>query len=342
MGSAGVRFRRHYGGDAFRLVMAENMAPWLRAFSTSRWKIEGDREKFADAWHRWVEGHFPAEGMLHLSQPPSVSPVQPAAPASAVANAVPKAAPKPPPQKGLRQQYGSCSNIRVVLQHFRRQLATEQHGIGELNACPWSELEGASRCTWRAGQHLKPSRRQPKNFSDHLSKDHGSDPAQCEQAEAMIKGVMPRGLAGPFVVARAGSKALALPAGVHHSGLQEATSSATLSSARGSASVSHSGATWCPVGRARRHPPEGVAGTGRRPVWRRGRCARRPNQVLAALLVQANRFRPRIRVRRRCHEEIPPLTPRLQCLGTSKARCGVTACPRPRARSTVWRLRRAL
>ena len=52
VGSAAVRFRRQYGGDAFRLVMAENMAPSPQAFSTSRWKIGGDREKFADAWRR--------------------------------------------------------------------------------------------------------------------------------------------------------------------------------------------------------------------------------------------------------------------------------------------------
>ena len=36
VGLVAVRFRRQVGGDAFRLVMAENMAPWLRAFSTSR------------------------------------------------------------------------------------------------------------------------------------------------------------------------------------------------------------------------------------------------------------------------------------------------------------------
>ena len=51
-GAAATRFRRQSGGHALRLVMAENMGPWLRAFSTSRWKVEGDREKFADAWRR--------------------------------------------------------------------------------------------------------------------------------------------------------------------------------------------------------------------------------------------------------------------------------------------------
>ena len=75
-GAAATRFRRQSGGDALRLVMAENMGPWLRAFSTSRWKVEGDREKFADAWRRWVEEQFPVGGMLHLPQPPSVLPVR--------------------------------------------------------------------------------------------------------------------------------------------------------------------------------------------------------------------------------------------------------------------------
>ena len=65
-GAAATRFRRQSGGDALRLVMAENMGPWLRAFSTSRWKVAGDREKFANAWRRWVEGQFPVGGMLHL------------------------------------------------------------------------------------------------------------------------------------------------------------------------------------------------------------------------------------------------------------------------------------
>ena len=70
--AAATRFRQQSGGDALRLVMAKNMGPWLRAFSTSRWKVEGDREKFADAWRRWVEEQFPVGGMLHLPQPPSV------------------------------------------------------------------------------------------------------------------------------------------------------------------------------------------------------------------------------------------------------------------------------
>ena len=52
VGSAAMCFRRQSGGDALRLVMAENMGPLLRASSTSRWKVEGGREKLADAWRR--------------------------------------------------------------------------------------------------------------------------------------------------------------------------------------------------------------------------------------------------------------------------------------------------
>ena len=88
VGSAAVRFRRQSGGDALRLVMAENMGPWLRAFAASRWKVEGNRDKFADAWRRRVEELFAVGGMLHLPQPP----VRPAAPPAAVARPVPKAA----------------------------------------------------------------------------------------------------------------------------------------------------------------------------------------------------------------------------------------------------------
>ena len=97
--SAAMRFRRQSGGDAFRLVMAQNMGPWLRAFSTSRWRVEGDREKFADAWRRWVEEQFPVRGMLHLPQTPSVPLVRPTAPPAATARQAPKAAPKPPPKR---------------------------------------------------------------------------------------------------------------------------------------------------------------------------------------------------------------------------------------------------
>ena len=136
VGLAAVRFRRQCGGDAFRLVMPEKITPWLRAFSTSRWKIEGGLETFADAWRPWVEEPFPVGGMLHLPQPPIVPPVRSAAPTAVVEKAVTKVAPKPPPKKGHPQKYGRYSNIRVVLRHFGGELATEQCGSKDFNVDP--------------------------------------------------------------------------------------------------------------------------------------------------------------------------------------------------------------
>ena len=64
----------------------------------------------------------------------------------AVAKGVPKAAPKPPPppKKDLSVPYGSYPNIRVLMKHLGGHLATEQHGVGDVNVCPWSRLERAS------------------------------------------------------------------------------------------------------------------------------------------------------------------------------------------------------
>ena len=100
VGATAVRFRTSDGGDAFHLVMAETMAPWIRALSDSRSTVAGDRERFVNAWRRWVEVRFPEKGMLHLTPPPRVPPVRLAAPVAAVAKAAPKAAPKPPPKEG--------------------------------------------------------------------------------------------------------------------------------------------------------------------------------------------------------------------------------------------------
>ena len=75
-------------------------------------------------------------GTLHLPQPPGVPPVRPAAPPAAVAKLVPKTAPKPPPKKSPPHQYGSYTNIRDVLRHFRGELTTEQRGSKEINVRP--------------------------------------------------------------------------------------------------------------------------------------------------------------------------------------------------------------
>ena len=99
MASAALGLRRHQGGDVIRLVMAETIAPWLRAFCYSRWTVAGDGEQFAIARRQWVEGLLPMEGIMHVPQPPSVPPIRAATLAVAVAKAVPKEAPKPPPPK---------------------------------------------------------------------------------------------------------------------------------------------------------------------------------------------------------------------------------------------------
>ena len=125
VGAAALRFCNSYGGDAFRLLKAETMAPCLPAFFGSRWTATGDRETFAHAWRRWVEGQYPVEGTMHLPPPPRVPPVQQAAPVVVMAKAVPKAEPKPAPMKDHSLPYGSYSNIRVVLKHFRGHVATE-------------------------------------------------------------------------------------------------------------------------------------------------------------------------------------------------------------------------
>ena len=234
-GAAATRFRQQSGGDALRLVMAENMGPWLRAFSASRWKVEGDREKFADAWRRWVEEQFPVGGMLHLPQPPSVPPVRPAAPPAAAARQAPKAAPKPPPKRGPPPQYGGYTTIRYVLQHFDGDLATEQRGTKMINFCPWSRLDGTGHCTWKAGTHCRPTHLHPKDLLDHIQRDHATDLAQRDQALAMLAGVMPGGQAGPFASAQTRSRALTLPTGARSAAERGASPPAGRSGAIGSA-----------------------------------------------------------------------------------------------------------
>ena len=225
-GAAATRFRQQSGGDALRLVMAENMGPWLRAFFMSRWKVEGDREKFANAWRRWVEEQFPVGGMLHLPQPPSVPPVRPASLLGAAARPALKAAPKLPPKRSPPPQYGAYANIRYVLQHFGGDLATEQRGSKTINVCPWSRLDGDGHCTWRAGKHCRPTQLHPKDLLDHIQRDHAADPTQRDQALAMLADVMPRGQAGPFASAQARFRALMLPTGARPAAERRAPPSA--------------------------------------------------------------------------------------------------------------------
>ena len=174
-------------------------------------------------------------GMLHLPQPPSVPPVRPAASPAAAARPAPKAAPKPPPKRSPPPQYGAYANIRYVLQHFGGDLATEQRGSKAINVCPWSRLDGAGHCTWKAGKHCRPAHLHPKDLLDHLQRDHAADPAQRDQALAMLAGVMPGGQAGPFASAQARSRALMLPTGARPAEERGASQTAAQPGAIGSA-----------------------------------------------------------------------------------------------------------
>ena len=94
------------------------------------------------------------------------------------------------------------------------------------NVFPWSRLDGAGYCSWKAGKHCRPAHLHPKDLLDHLQRDHGVDPAQRDRAMAMLAGIMPRAQAGPFASAQARSRALALPTGARPAGGQGASQSA--------------------------------------------------------------------------------------------------------------------
>ena len=174
----------------------------------------------------------------------------------AAARQAPKAAPKPPPKRGPPPQYGGYNNIRYVLQHSGGDLATEQRGTKTINVCPWSRLDGAGHCTWKAGTHCQPTHLHPKDLLDHIQRDHATDPAQRDQALAMLAGVMPGGQAGPFASAEARSRALTLPMGAQSAAERGASPSAARSGAIGSAAwrgaVTSTGSTAASRGGARR------------------------------------------------------------------------------------------
>ena len=188
-------------------------------------------------------GAVSREGMLHLPQPPGVPLVRPAAPPAAAAKPVPKTGPKPPPKRSPSPQYGSYTNIWYVLRHFGGELAAEQRGSKVINVCPWSRLDGAGHCSWRAGKHCRPAHLHPGDLLDHLQRDHGADPAQRDQARAMLAGVMPGGQAGPFASAQARSRTLAMPTSARPAGGQGASQSAAQRGADGSAATSSTGST---------------------------------------------------------------------------------------------------
>ena len=155
--------------------------------------------------------------------------------AAVAAKPAPKAAPKPPPKRSPPPQYGGYANIRYVLEHFGGDLATEQRGSKAINVCPWSRLDGAGHCSWRAGKHCRPAHLHPKELLDHLQRDHAADPAQRDQALAMLAGIMPGGQAGPFASAQTRTRALTLPTSARPAGGQGASQSAAQPGAIGSA-----------------------------------------------------------------------------------------------------------
>ena len=351
-GSAAMRFCPQSRGDPLRLVMAENMGPWLREFSASRWKVEGNREKFADAWRCLVEEQFPVGGMLHLAQPPSVPPVWPAAPPAAAAKPAPKAAPKPLPKRSPPPEYGSYANIRYALQHFGDDRATEQRGSKAINVCPWSRLDVAGNFLGKAGKHCRPAHLLPKDLLDHLQRDHAADLAQRDQALAMLpalcwearQGLSHRPTRGPER-----SCCLRVPApqrgegrrSWRHSpgqlGLQRRVQRCIPREVRRQVRPGEKPRGGLPhlPSLSRRWPPR--AGTH----GDTGRLASRPRPVLVDPLRPMMQIQRGALVRRRSCEGAPPPTLERRCPGTSRARCGGTAYQWPQVCSMVRRRRRA-
>ena len=235
--------------------------------------------------------------MLHLPQTPSVPLFRPAAPPAAGAKPAPKAAPKLPPKRNPPTQYSSYANIRYMLQDFGGNLATEQRGSKVINVCPWSRLDGAGHCSWKAGKHCRPAHLHPRDLLDHPQRDHGADPAQRDQGI-----IMPGGQAAPFALSQARSRAVAMPTGAGPAGRQGASQSAAQPGAVGSAA--HRGATTF-TGSA--GASTSIGGAAGRPLhlpglsWRwppravthgdRGRLASRPRRALVVPL------RPMIQIR---------------------------------------------
>ena len=128
-----------------------------------------------------------------------------------------------------------------------------------INVCPWSRLDGAGHCSWTARKYCRPAHLHPKDLLDHLQRDHAADPAQRDQALAMLAGTMPGGQAGPFALAQARSRALTLFMGARPAGGQGASQSVAQRGAVGSAA--QRGATT-PTGSAEASTSGGEAAGG--------------------------------------------------------------------------------
>ena len=116
-GAAATRFCRQSGGDALRLVMAENMGLLLRAFSTSRWKVQGDREKFADTWRPLGGGAVSREG--------NAAPAATTKRATSTACGTPGRGSEAGPESGAQAaaQEGPAASVWQLCQHSVRAAA---------------------------------------------------------------------------------------------------------------------------------------------------------------------------------------------------------------------------
>ena len=222
-----------------------------------------------------------------------------------------------------------------------------------INVCPWSRLDGAGHCSWKAGKHCRPAHLHPKDMLDHIQRDHAADPAQQDQAMAMLAGIMRGGQAGPFASAQARSRALAWPTGARPTGGRGAPHSAAQPRAvgsgaqRGVTTSTGSAEASTPSGMPRGSPLHMPCLIRRRPSRAvthgdRGRLASRPRRALVVPLRPMIQIRRGALIRRHGREGAPPPTPGRRCPGTSRARCGGTAYQWPRVCSTVRRWRRAL
>ena len=358
-GAAATRLRRQSGGAALCLVMAENVGTWLLAFSTSRWKVEGDREKFADAWRRWVEEQFPVGGMLHLRHPQAcrrfglrhLRPLRRSRPQRQRPSSHPRGAPHLTmvPMPTVRT---CCSSSAATWPRSSvgRRRSTSAPGLGWMGlvtargkpgstAGPptstprtrWTTSSGTMRLIWRNGTRRWPcwlalcrGARQGRSRRPR----RGPERSCCPRVPALRRSKERRSR-------RRNLEQLGLQHGAEW-GLLRGVQQQVRPADRQRGCLPHlPGPSW------QRPPRAGAHGD-------RDHLASHPHRarvVHLGLLVAP--LRPVIQIRRgalvrTCSREgAPPPTPERRCPGTSRARCGGTAYQWPRVCSTVRRWRRA-
>ena len=161
---------------------------------------------------------------------------------------------------------------------------------------------------------------------DHLLRDHGPDPAQQDQAMAMLAGAVPAGQAGPFPWAEARSRTLALPTGARPAEEQGESQSAAQSGADGSAAACSTGSTGASASGSGTAVLAAMSVVSRpapvpsRGDWRgQGSSHRPPAPGVVVPLRPMTRIQQGTLIRRRSREGAPPPTPGRRCPGTSRA-----------------------